>query len=279
MRQLPQTLPIRHLAALPAVLLTILSTLSVAQESGRPAQAQTQSVAEVAATGAGAAENSASGTEAGQTSEQATLEFLRQYHPETLELLTQLQKKRPGQYRDAVTELTRARERLERTRKRNAERYELELKIWQHNTSIRLLAARLSQSRSSTGHDELVRLIQERNEQRRQLLELEQARLTDRLARIEEQLRQHHDQADQLAESEADRLLSKTRAKTVPVKLPAKQAGKRNSGEHAMERTSGDRAGKEKSGTAKDQAAKEHAASGQIPGVPAKTSSPEKKQP
>jgi|GEM_PF-3621227 len=236
---LPLTLLVGSLIALPAGLATL--PVAQAEESDKPAQSTASEItAETAAA-------QAVDVESNGTSEQATLEFLRQYHPETLELLTQLRKKRPGQYRDAVTELTRARERLERIRKRSAERYELELKIWQHNTSIRLLAARLSQSRSSTGHDELIRLIRERNEQRRELLELEQTRLTDRLKRIEEQLRQQQEQADELAESEADRLLSKTRAKTVPVKLPGKLPAKRGAEESSPERTSGDRSDKGKS--------------------------------
>jgi hypothetical protein len=239
------TLLAGSLIALPAGL-TILP-VAQAEESDQSAQATAPAQATASEITAETAATQAVDAESGGTSEQATLEFLRQYHPETFELLTQLRKKRAGQYRDAVTELTRARERLERIRKRSAERYELELKIWQHNTSIRLLAARLSQSRSSTGHDELVRLIRERNEQRRELLELEQTRLTDRLKRIEEQLRQQQEQADELAESEADRLLSKTRAKTVPVKLPGKLPAKRGAGEYAAERTSGDRAGKGKS--------------------------------
>lgn len=128
----------------------------------------------------------------------AALAFAATHHPELGGLLRQLQKANPRAYGDAIDEVNRARERLERFAERQPERYPLELAEWKLASQIRLLVARMTMKDDPALLAELESAVRQRHAIRLQLLQEEQQRLQQRLTRIEEQIADHTDRADDL---------------------------------------------------------------------------------
>jgi len=155
----------------------------------------------------------------------AALEFAKTHHPELATLLEQLRTSAPKDFEAALTELNRTRERLERSRERTPERYELELAEWKLNSQIRLLAARLAMGGDAALEDELRSLLAERLQIRVKLLQDERTRLHKRLEQLDQQIADQNDRSAAILEREFSRLRS-------PNPLPAKSAkqpGKSNS--------------------------------------------------
>ncbi len=132
--------------------------------------------------------------------EDATLAFAKKHHPELAVLLTQLRESRAREYKAALADVNRTRERLERAAERQPERYPLELAEWQVNSRIRLLVARLAMSDDPALEAELRTALKERQAIRMQLLQEEQERLSERLARVEKLIRQQTDQEQEIVE-------------------------------------------------------------------------------
>lgn len=118
--------------------------------------------------------------------EAAVLEFARSHHAELAGLLDSLKTNAPNEYHSAIIDLDRTRERLERSRKSNPERYELELAEWKASSRIRLLAARLAMGGDTTLEAELKVALRERYDLRVQMLQEERLRLQKRVTKLEE---------------------------------------------------------------------------------------------
>lgn len=136
----------------------------------------------------------------------ATLEFAKTHHPELATLLEQLRTSAPKDFDAAVSDLNRIRERLERSRERAPERYELELAEWKLNSQIQLLAARLAMGGDATLEDELRTLLAERLQVRVKLLQDERSRLQKRLEQLEQQIADQQEQSSGLIEREFAKL-------------------------------------------------------------------------
>lgn len=118
--------------------------------------------------------------------EAAALDFARTNHAELASLLEKLKGSAPSEYRSAMIELDRARDRLERSREKTPERAELELAEWKVNSRIRLLAARLAMGGDSSLEADLKSALRERLDLRVQLMNDERTRLQRRLEKLNE---------------------------------------------------------------------------------------------
>lgn len=132
--------------------------------------------------------------------EAAALDFAREHHPELASLLDQLQSSAPKEYQAAIADLSRTRERLERSREKTPERYALELAEWKVNSRIRLLAARMAMGGDTSLEAELKAAVRERFDLRLQLQAEERERLSKRLERLDEQIAEQRRKADELIE-------------------------------------------------------------------------------
>ncbi len=116
------------------------------------------------------------------------LAFADKHHPELGKLLRTLEDSQPKEFRSAMNDLNKTRERLVRSQERTPDRYPLELKEWQLESRIRLLAARLAMGSDAGLEDQIRKALKERREIRMKLLKHEESRLRDRLVRIDRQL-------------------------------------------------------------------------------------------
>lgn len=145
----------------------------------------------------------ANGAEVGQPTDSAadvaTLEFVRTHQPDLAVLLDFLKSKRPDDYRGAVNEIQRVRERLENLKKRDAELHDIELALWQNSAQLNLLAAAVSaagKKMSEADRSKLSDLVKRENELSIQRLKLEKTRHEARLEQLNQQISKRQDQAD-----------------------------------------------------------------------------------
>ncbi len=85
-----------------------------------------------------------------ERAEKNVLEFVGLHQPKMLGLLEFLKRHQPAQYSQALKEMARTQIRLEGFAKRDQEMYEVELKLWQIRSDLRLLAAEMSAKAMST---------------------------------------------------------------------------------------------------------------------------------
>ncbi len=131
--------------------------------------------------------------------EQKTLEFVEKHQPELADLLDFLRAKRSGDYRQAIDEISRVRERLDGMEKRDRELYEIELALWQNSARLRLWAASVSASAkkmSEVDRKKLTDLVTRENDLMLKRLRLEKARAESRLEQIQQQLDKRAEQTD-----------------------------------------------------------------------------------
>lgn len=123
--------------------------------------------------------------------EQAVLAFAREHHPELVKLFRQLERNAPEEYSKAVAELDRNRERLEKLRARQPERFDAALAEWKLSSRIRLVLARLSLASDPKLEAELREMVRERTELRLAPLRAEKERLEKRLDKVSRTLADH----------------------------------------------------------------------------------------
>lgn len=138
--------------------------------------------------------------------EAAAMLFAQQYHPELAELLTRLRDSNPGQFTKAIRELDQTRDRLEKNRERDPERYSIMLHEWQLDSRVRLLAARLTMSTSAELETELRQVLSERHDVRLQLLTYDRERSKARLQKMDEQIAELVQSRDATVDRELDRI-------------------------------------------------------------------------
>lgn len=138
--------------------------------------------------------------------ETLVLEFAATHHPELADLLVQLRSDDPREFEQAIRDLNRTRERLERMKEKTPERYELELNAWKLDSRIRLLAARLAMSSDPQLEKELKSALRQRVEVRAKMLAAERERLEARIEGIDKTLSDLRQHPDQIADREFARL-------------------------------------------------------------------------
>jgi len=133
--------------------------------------------------------------------EKAVTQFVKEHQPELADLLDFLKSKKPKDYKEAMRESRKVRDRLLGIKDRDQELYEVELAIWKNSAQIRLLVASVSARSNKLSHedrDRLAQLVKRENELSIQRLKLEKVRLESRLNQMSQQLERREEQADSL---------------------------------------------------------------------------------
>ena len=160
--------------------------------------------------------------------EVAAMQFAQQYHPELAELLTRLRDSHPDQFTKAIRELDQTRERLEKFRERDAERYSILVREWQLDSRVRLLAARMTMSTSAELETELRQVLSERHDVRLQLLTYDRERSKTRLQKMDEQIAEHTQSRQSTVDRELDRIKKNADIRKQKLKPAAKRAAQSN---------------------------------------------------
>ena len=153
--------------------------------------------------------------------EAAAIKFAQQHHPELAELLGRLKASHPDQYTKALRELDKTRDRLEKARESDAERYAILLHEWQLDSRVRLLAARLTMSTSEELETELRQVLTDRHDVRLQLLTYDREKSKTRLLKVDEQIAEHVQNRETSIDREFDRIKKSADMRKKPVTKPA----------------------------------------------------------
>ncbi len=158
--------------------------------------------------------------------EAAAIKFAQQHHPELAELLGRLKASHPEQYTKALRELDKTRERLEKAKDNDADRYAILLREWQLDSRVRLLAARLTMSSSEELETELRQALTERHDVRLQLLTYDREKSKTRLQKVDEQIAEHVQNREVSIGREFDRIKKSAELRKKPAAKPtSKRSG------------------------------------------------------
>jgi hypothetical protein len=154
-------------------------------------------------------------------SEKAALAFAETHHPELAGLLAQLKESAADEYKRAIAELDRSRDRLEKIRERQPDRHAAALKEWQLSSRIKLTLARMTLSKDPTLEPELTAMVRERAELRLQPLRAEQERIKARLDKVGTTLEEYDRDPAAAVEKEVAALLKGNRGmRSKPLAAP-----------------------------------------------------------
>lgn len=156
--------------------------------------------------------------------EAAALQFVRDHHPELVDLLKGLKTAHPAQYQAAVRQLYQTSERLAKIHEADPERYEVELKLWKIKSRIHLLAARASLSRDPEIESQLKTALAEQAQVQLEDLRLDRDRAAERLKTYERLVdqfqsneQQNLDKQFKLLMTEVDRQRMQSAAKSTAI--------------------------------------------------------------
>jgi hypothetical protein len=144
----------------------------------------------------------------------AAITFARQHHPELAELLGQLRQGDPRAFAEAVADIERALDRLEKLRDRQPERYASALEEWRLSSRIQLVLARLAISKDPLLEVELADLVRQRQDVRLAQLRAERERMERRIEKIGAMLAEHDADANEAVERECRELVRRARKAT-----------------------------------------------------------------
>ena len=122
--------------------------------------------------------------------EAAAIQFVREHHPELVDLLMGLKDMQPGQYQTAVRQLFQTSERLAKIHETDPPRYELELSLWKIKSRIQLLAARSSMGRDPEIESQLRSALAEQAQVQLQEMEMDRDRTAERLKKLDTSIEQ-----------------------------------------------------------------------------------------
>jgi hypothetical protein len=120
--------------------------------------------------------------------ESAAMQFVETNHGELVELLHQMKTTNPAQYQQAMRDLSRAATTLATTQKNDPRKYDLDLRAWQVNSQIQVIAARLAMSQTPELKEELKEKLLKQIDLRLEQQRLERERTEARLKRLDESI-------------------------------------------------------------------------------------------
>lgn len=141
--------------------------------------------------------------------ERSALEFVRSHDPELARLLARLKPSNRGEYEKAVVELDGVRESLEKLRKRDPQRYELSLKVWQGRSRAELLAARWAAHPTAEGERELRRAVDRQQTAELELKRYDRRQVAERLRRLDGQIERLEESGKAQADARYESLVKK----------------------------------------------------------------------
>ncbi len=154
--------------------------------------------------------------------EAEAIAFAQKHHAELAELLSRLKASHPDQYAKGLRELDRTRERLEKQRERDADRFAILLREWQFDSRVRLLAARITMSNSAELETELRQVLTARHDVRLQLLTYDREKSKARVHKMDEQIAEHVQNRNVSIDREVDRIKKSAEVRKKSAK-PAKR--------------------------------------------------------
>jgi len=168
--------------------------------------------------------------------EAAALQFVRDHHPELVDLLKSLKASHSDQYQSALRQLFQTSERLAKIYETDPQRYQLELKLWKIKSRIQLLAAKASMSRDPELESQLKAALAEQAQVQLQELQMDRDRLAARLKKLDASVDQFQVGQQQTIERQLaalmrdiDRQRAQSFAKPKPSVKPAKPTNSANS--------------------------------------------------
>lgn len=133
--------------------------------------------------------------------ERLALDFVRRHHKELAEVLGSLRERNPEEYAEAIRELVRARENLDRIRRRDPDRAVLVLDTWKAGSRVHLLTAYLISKPDSRRDAELREALADQLTAQLALQKYDRAQLRKRLDQLDQSIRRQEQRADALIES------------------------------------------------------------------------------
>lgn len=121
--------------------------------------------------------------------EAAAMALVQEHHNDLFEVLIYLKEGLPQEYDRAIRDLSRASDRLAQFEKRDPQRHQIELRLWQAQSRRQLLTARLQMGHDESLLTELRETLTEEQELGLAVLRHERERLAARIAKIEEQIK------------------------------------------------------------------------------------------
>jgi hypothetical protein len=146
--------------------------------------------------------------------------FIKQHHGELVDLVTKLKKTNQKQYEKAISDLARTSKTLAETEQRDPRRYELDLKAWQTQSRVQVLAARMSMEKTPELEAELKAALREQVTIRLAQHEFERERLASRIEKLDATIARLKEAKDEEANKAFDRIakgLPAGRKQTKPV--------------------------------------------------------------
>jgi hypothetical protein len=120
--------------------------------------------------------------------ESQSIAFVRQHHPELVQLLQRLKDMNREEYESALKEILKVRRRLEALEKRDSELWAVDLDAWKIQSQIDLMLARAVVHDKDFERQSLRVLVEKKVTNQRKRLELEQKSLATRQKQVEESL-------------------------------------------------------------------------------------------
>ncbi len=125
------------------------------------------------------------------------LTFARSHHVELAELLGQLRKNSPAEFKRGIREVHRTARRLERLREKQPSRYVNELQRWKITSRLQLVAARWAMSQDPELEKTMRDLVRQRHEIHVRSMKEERARIAKRLTKLDSQISEASDGMDE----------------------------------------------------------------------------------
>ena len=138
--------------------------------------------------------------------EAAVKTFVKQHHAELAELLVQLKASNAKDYEQAIRELFRTSERLAQIQERDMDQYELELKLWQSQSRVQLLSARVKMFATKELREQLKAALNEQVDARVALLKREREKVSHRIGEIDDQLKKMEGNRKQIVDRQIENL-------------------------------------------------------------------------
>lgn len=157
--------------------------------------------------------------------------FAAEHHPELDRLLKELERQ-PDEYRSAIRDLDRQRQRILRFRERNPERYRRELERWKLDSRIQVAAIRLAalpeaDTRREAATERLRELLRQKAERQRVDLLARKAELENEIERVDRAIVQFEGSEPAFVDRELRRLTRAAEAAANRSKSRKKQPSKR----------------------------------------------------
>ena len=154
--------------------------------------------------------------------ETAALAFVKEQHPQLIEVLERLKKIKPEEYQWAIREISGDTEQLSIVKNRDANEYAIQLEAWRLRSKVGLAAADLNAKRTEEKEQTLRNLLRLQLVNQLKQQELERERIATRLAAIDKRIAELREATEQTIDTRYQRLVKKKSNRPNKEGVPAK---------------------------------------------------------